>query len=62
MKRLTRRRPGGAVWYVDDAHGDKYPAIEMNALDIIHAMNRLCELEDKIERGELVERKDVGNQ
>lgn len=57
MKRLTRRRPGGAVWYVDDVNGNKYPAQDMDVMDVIHAMNRLCELEDKIERGELVEKK-----
>lgn len=55
MKRLTRRRPGGAVWYVDDVTGHKRPVHLMSVMDIIHAMNHLCELEDKIERGELVE-------
>ena len=57
MKRLTRRRPGGAVWYVDAVTGHKRPVHLMSVMDIIHAMNRLCELEDKIERGELVEKK-----
>lgn len=57
MERLTRRKKTGYVWYVDDTTDKKCLVHDMSAMDIIHAMNRLCELEDKIEHGELVEQK-----
>lgn len=49
MERLTKY-VNGVVWY--DYKGNKYPAYDMDNSDMLHALNRLGQLEDEAERRE----------
>lgn len=47
MERLTKY-VNGAVWY--NYKGNKYPAYDMDNSDMLHALNRLAQLEDEAEQ------------
>lgn len=49
MERLTKY-VNGVVWY--DYKGNKYPAYDMDNSDMLHALNRLAQLEDEAEQRE----------
>ena len=59
-QRMTKHSVLGTL-HADDINGNEQPLCELTALDTDNLINRLCKLEDKIESGELIHTKEVGD-
>ena len=59
-QRMTKHSVLGTL-HADDINGNEQPLCELTALDTDNLIGRLCELEDKIESGELISTKEVGD-
>ena len=59
-QRMTKHSDLGTL-HADDINGNEQPLCELTALDTDNLIGRLCELEDKIESGELISTKEVGD-
>lgn len=59
-QRMTKHSVLGTL-HADDINGNEQPLCELTALDTDNLIGRLCELEDKIESGELIHTKEVGD-
>ena len=59
-QRMTKHSDLGTL-HADDINGNEQPLCELTALDTDNLIGRLCELEDKIESGELIHTKEVGD-
>ena len=59
-QRMTKHSVLGTL-HADDINGNEQPLCELTALDTDNLIGRLCELEDKIESGELISTKQVGD-
>lgn len=59
-QRMTKHSVLGTL-HADDINGNDQPLCELTALDTDNLIGRLCELEDKIESGELISTKQVGD-
>lgn len=59
-QRMTKHSDLGTI-HADDINGNEQPLCELTALDTDNLIGRLCELEDKIESGELIHTKEVGD-
>lgn len=57
-QRMTKHSDLGTL-HADDINGNEQPLCELTALDTDNLIGHLCELEDKIESGELCEREAV---
>lgn len=59
-QRMTKHSVLGTL-HADDINGNEQPLCELTALETDNLIGRLCELEDKIESGELISTKQVGD-
>lgn len=59
-QRMTKHSDLGTL-HADDINGNEQPLCELTALDTDNLIGCLCELEDKIESGELISTKEVGD-
>lgn len=59
-QRMTKHSDLGTL-HADDINGNEQPLCELTAVDTDILIGRLCELEDKIESGELISTKEVGD-
>lgn len=59
-QRMTKHSDLGTI-HACDINGNEQPLCELTALDTDNLIGRLCELEDKIESGELIHTKEVGD-
>lgn len=59
-QRMTKHSDLGTL-HAYDINGNEQPLCELTALDTDNLIGRLCELEDKIESGELISTKEVGD-
>lgn len=59
-QRMTKHSDLGTL-HACDINGDEQPLCELTAVDTDNLIGRLCELEDKIESGELISTKEVGD-
>lgn len=59
-QRMTKHSDLGTL-HADDINGNEQPLCELTAVDTDNLIGRLCELEDKIESGELISTKEVGD-
>ena len=59
-QRMTKHSDLGTL-HAYDINGNEQPLCELTAVDTDNLIGRLCELEDKIESGELISTKEVGD-
>ena len=59
-QRMTKHSNLGTL-HAYDINGNEQPLCELTAVDTDNLIGRLCELEDKIESGELISTKEVGD-
>lgn len=59
-QRMTKHSDLGTL-HACDINGNEQPLCELTVLDADNLIGRLCELEDKIESGELISTKEVGD-
>lgn len=59
-QRMTKHSDLGTL-HACDINGNEQPLCELTVLDTDNLIGRLCELEDKIESGELISTKEVGD-
>ena len=59
-QRMTKHSVLGTL-HAYDINGNEQPLCELTALETDNLIGRLCELEDKIESGELISTKEVGD-